>query len=377
MIPVSREFQIFIKPVGGRCNLSCRYCYYPDRYSQLPDQCGIKMSDEILGLYIRQHIEATTDKEIFFSWHGGEPLLAGIGFFEKAVALQKKYKPSDKVILNGIQTNATLVTSELAAFLKREKFTAGISLDGPEGLHNLFRKNKVNSGTFREVMKGLDLIRGIGVPFEILCVVSNQNVHKPIEVYRFFREAGATYITFLPLVEYDPSETDMVSLRSVKAADFGRFLTAVFDEWIEKDIGNIKVQIIEEALRVAFNQEHSLCIFRKVCGGVPVVELNGDFYSCDHYVNDYHRIGNIVGTTVSAMLDHPAQKAFGDKKWNTLPRYCLECEVLDMCHGECPRNRFLVTPSGEEGLNFLCEGYRYFFNHCKPFADEVARVWSL
>jgi uncharacterized protein len=172
-----------------------------------------------------------------------------------------------------------------------------------------------------------------------------------------------------------PSQSRKVTARSVNPLGFGNFLAAVFDEWIENDIGHIKVQIFEEALRTSFGQDHTLCIFRKRCGGVPVVEMTGEFYTCDHYVNEGHLIGNIGDTSLSDLLDHPRQAAFGQLKRDTLPRYCLECEVLTMCNGECPRNRFMTTPSGEQGLNYLCEGYRHFFNHCKPFVEEVARVW--
>ena len=231
--------------------------------------------------------------------------------------------------------------------------------------------------TYQDVIRGLDIIRKYKIPFEILTVISDANVHAPLELYHFLKETGTAYITFLPLVEKDGSGNQSVSPRSVRPADFGRLLSDIFDEWLEKDVGTVKVQIFEEALRTAFSQEHTLCIFRKVCGGVPVVEMNGDFYSCDHYVNAGHRIGNVKEQSLADMLEDPRQKAFGECKRTSLPRYCLECEVLNMCNGECPKNRFVVTPTGEAGLNYLCEGYRYFFNHCRPFIDEVARVWKM
>ena len=282
--------------------------------------------------------------EIFFSWHGGEPTLAGLDFYRKAVDIQKRYKPSGSVILNGIQTNATLLTEEWGRFLKEENFYAGISLDGPERYHNLNRRDRQNNLTYQDVIRGLDIIRKYRIPFEILTVISDANVHAPLELYHFLKETGTAYITFLPLVEKDGSGNQSVSPRSVRPADFGRFLSDIFDEWLEKDIGTVKVQIFEEALRDAFSQEHTLCIFRKVCGGVPVVEMNGDFYSCDHYVNADHRIGNVKEQSLADMLDDPRQKAFGEYKRTSLPRYCLECEVLNMCNGECPKNRFVVTP---------------------------------
>lgn len=372
-----REFQVFVKPIGARCNLSCSYCYYLDKRHLNTGYSADYMNDGVLELYIHQHIEASAGNSIFFSWHGGEPTLAGLDFYRKAVDIQKSYKPSGSVILNGIQTNATLLTEEWGKFLKEENFFVGISVDGPAQFHNINRIGPGHIATFEKVIRGLNIIRKYNVPHEFLCVVSNDNVYSPLDIYRFFRELGASFITFLPLVENEIGTAHEVSSRSVRPADFGRFLSAIFDEWLEKDIGKVKVQIFEEALRTAFNQEHTLCIFKPVCGGVPVVEMNGDFYSCDHYVNEDHRIGNIGERSLADMLDDPRQKTFGQYKRTTLPRYCLECEVLSMCNGECPKNRFVKTPAGEPGLNYLCEGYRYFFNRCRPFIEEVASVWKM
>jgi uncharacterized protein len=371
-----REFQIFAKPVGARCNLSCLYCYYLDKEHINADSAAGCMNDEVLELYIRQHIEASTGKEIFFSWHGGEPTLAGLDFFRKAVTIQEAYMPAGRTIRNGIQTNATLITDEWAKFFLDENFYIGISLDGPEFFHNFSRTHGGGNGTFEEVVRGLEILKRYNVPHEFLCVVSNSNVSAPLELYRFFKDLGSSYITFLPMVEEAGKSSGKATPLSVRPVDFGKFLVAIFDEWIEEDIGKVKVQIFEEALRTAFRQEHTLCIFKPVCGGVPVVEMNGDLYSCDHYVDPENRIGNIQATPISVMLDHPRQKSFGADKWYTLPHYCLDCEVLDMCNGECPKNRFTATPAGEPGLNYLCEGYRYFFNHCIPFVSEVARLWG-
>jgi uncharacterized protein len=224
-------------------------------------------------------------------------------------------------------------------------------------------------------MRGVEILRRHRVPHEVLCVVSNNNVHAPLEVYRFLRDLGIEFVTFLPLVERKSRNSSEVTARSAGAAAFGRFLAEIFDEWIANDIGKIKVQIFEEALRTAFGQEHTLCIFKPVCGAVPAVEMNGDFYSCDHFVDGEHLIGNIMNRSLESLLDDPRQKAFGEAKKTTLPRYCLDCEVLDMCNGECLRNRFISAPDGEPGLNYLCDGYRYFFNHCRPFINEVARLW--
>jgi len=334
------------------------------------------MSDKVLERYIRQHIQAAGGGELIFSWHGGEPALAGIEFYRRAVALEKKNAPPECRMVNGIQTNATLLDDEWGRFLNEEGFYVGVSLDGPERFHDSSRLMADGRGTFAGVMRGVEILRRHRVPHEVLCVVSNNNVHAPLEVYRFLRDMGIEFVTFLPLVERKSRNSSEVTARSAGAADFGRFLAEIFDEWIANDIGKIKVQIFEEALRTAFGQEHTLCIFKPVCGAVPAVEMNGDFYSCDHFVDGDHLIGNIMNRSLESLLDDPRQKAFGEAKKTTLPRYCLDCEVLDMCNGECLRNRFISAPDGEPGLNYLCDGYRYFFNHCRPFINEVARLWT-
>lgn len=369
------DFQIFVKPVGALCNLGCTYCYYLCNRDIYDGTGSLRMSDEILDKYIKQHIEASSDDTIFFSWHGGEPLLAGIDFYRKALSIQQKYLPAGRRALNGIQTNGTLLDDEWCSFLKSENFIIGISIDGPPDLHNKNRITPAGDPTSEMVLKGFELLMRYKITSEILCVVNADNSLHPLEVYSFFRQLGAEYISFLPLVEKDASKRTGVSDSSVKPEEFGRFLSVIFDGWIGNDIGKIKVQIFEEALRPAFNQEHTLCIFKVDCGGVPVIEHNGDFYACDHYVDKEYLSGNINDVPLADLLVSPAQKAFGNAKSNTLPRYCLECDVLEMCNGECPKNRFTNTPDEEPGLNYLCPGYKFFFNHCKPFVEVLKETW--
>lgn len=308
-----------------------------------------------------------------FTWHGGEPMLAGIDFYRKAVDLQKKYVPEGRGVLNGIQTNGTLITDEWVRFFAVNRFTVGVSLDGPEALHNAMRVTAGGRGSFAAAAGGFRRLVGEGIATEVLCVVSSVNVKYPLEVYGFLKSEGARYITFLPLAER--AGEGGVTAGSVPSAGFGFFLSAIFDEWVKNDIGTVKVQIFEEALRTAFGQEHSLCIFRDRCGGVPVIEMNGDFYRCDHFVYGEQPAGNINTDSLDGLLNHPAQTAFGSVKSDALPRYCAACEVRDMCNGECPRNRFAVSPDGEQGLNCLCSGYRYFFNRCRPFVAAVSAAW--
>ena len=397
MSPASRGFQVFVKPAGAACNLACRYCYYLDRgisgseiraagYGEafpgfireqpVHEPVPKRMSEDILELYIAQHIVASPDEIIRFSWHGGEPTLLGLDYFRTLVEIQRRLCPPDRKIVNGMQTNGTLLDDNWGRFLAAEGFSVGLSLDGPRNLHDRHRLTRNGRSTFAEAMRGWDVLQRHGVPADVLCVVSAANVTRPLDVYGFFREIGASYVTFLPLVIADSSSSSGASGDSVPPEAWGDFLCAVFDEWQSRDIGRIKVQIIEEAARIAFGQEHSLCIFRPVCGDIPVVERNGDFYSCDHYVDAEHRVGNIRETPLLSLLESPAQRAFGAAKLEKLPMICRSCDVLAMCNGECPKNRFIRAPDGEPGLNYLCAGYRRFFRHVRPFVDAVADVWT-
>ena len=374
MLKASREFQVFVKPAGSACNLGCHYCYYLKKRELYPEGESLRMPEDILEQYIVQHIEAFPGEVINFSWHGGEPTILGLDYFKLIVALQRKHRPPGRRITNGMQTNGTLLDDDWCRFLAAEGFAVGISLDGPQEMHDRYRVTKSQQPTHRQAMRGYNLLQKYRIPNDILCVVNSHNVHYPLEVYKFFRQIGARYIGFLPLVEPQPETEKGVSQRTVSAEAFGSFLCTIFDEWMSQDIGRINVQIVEEATRKAFGQEHSLCIFRRTCGDVPVIEHNGDFFACDHFVDLEHRLGNIQQAPLAALLESPEQIAFGQAKWDTLPRYCRQCAVLDMCNGGCPKNRILYTPDGDRGLNFLCEGYKRFFTHCQPFVQELTAL---
>ena len=374
MVRASREFQVFTKPIGSICNLDCQYCYYLKKEHLYPEGESFRMSDDILEEYIVQHIDASPEPAIRFSWHGGEPTVLGLDYFRKIVALQRKHQSPDRRIANGIQTNGTLLDEDWGRFLASEGFAVGLSLDGPQEMHDRHRVTKDQKPTHEQTMRGYRLLQKHGVYTDILCVVNAHNVQFPLQVYRFFKQINAQNITFLPMVEPQPDSGGVTTI-SVPAEAWGAFLCTIFDEWREQDIGRVKVQIFEEAARTAFNQEHSLCIFRPTCGDIPVIEHNGDFYSCDHYVDTEHHLGNITKTPLVELLESPAQRAFGRAKLETLPSFCRECEIRPMCNGECPKNRFLRTPDGEPGLNYLCAGYKRFFTHCQPFVSEVAAHW--
>lgn len=368
----SKEFQIFVKPIGSICNLGCHYCYYLSKKSLYSENESFRMSDEILEKYIVQHINASQGPTISFSWHGGEPTLLGLNFFSKVVEIQRKHKPSNRRIINGIVTNGTLIDKDWCNFFVKEGFAVGISIDGSQEMHNLYRVTKNQEPTFDQVMHGYNMLKQYNINCDVLCVVNSYNAKYPNKIYQFFKQIGARYITFLPLVEPQPDTKDGVSQNTVPSSVWGNFLCAIFDEWIEEDIGSVRIQIFEESARIALGQEHALCIFKEICGNVPVVEHNGDFFSCDHFVDPQHYLGNITEKPLIELLESENQKAFGQAKLDTLPKYCLSCEVRYLCNGECPKNRFIKAPDGENGLNYLCEGYKQFFNHCKPFISAIA-----
>lgn len=373
-VQASRDFQIFAKPAGAVCNLDCRYCYYLSKEALYPGTRVFRMEGERLEDYIAQQIAVTPGPEALFSWHGGEPTILGLDWFRNVVELQRKHRPAGKRIRNGIQTNGVLLNEDWCRFFAEEKFSVGLSLDGPPALHDGFRVNKDGQATHRQVMRAYRLLGQQKVPVDILCVVHARNAGRPLEVYRFFQEIGAQYISFIPLVEPRPDSPRGVSERTAAASVFGDFLCAVFDRWVRHDVGRIIVQIFEEAARPSLGLDHSLCIFRPTCGDVPVVEHNGDFYCCDHFVDPGHRIGNIGHTPLPELLESPEQHAFGRAKQETLPHWCRECPVLDMCNGGCPKDRIIATPDGEPGLNYLCEGYRSFFTHCRPYLERMAAL---
>jgi len=296
MDKASRIFQVFVKPIGSICNLACHYCYYLDKEHLYPETEVFRMPEVILEEYIVQHIEASIEPVIRFSWHGGEPTVLGLDYFRKIVALQRKHQPINRRIANGMQTNGTLLDEEWCRFLAAEGFSVGLSLDGPEELHDQYRLTRGGKPTFQQAMCGYERLQQYGVCTDILCVVNAYNVRCPLQVYRFFKQVNAPYVSFLPLVEPQPDAEGGVSSRTVPADAFGAFLCTIFDEWISQDIGRIKIQVFEEAARTAFGQEHSLCIFRETCGDIPVIEHNGDFFSCDHFVDAEHCLGNIIET---------------------------------------------------------------------------------
>ena len=387
----SSAFHVMAKPIGPVCNMDCKYCFYLEKEKLYPRESNFSMSEKVLESFIKQKIETHTAPVVSFAWQGGEPTLLGVNFFRKAVEFQKKYV-GEKSIENTFQTNGILINDEWCDFFKENKFLVGLSIDGPAKLHDIYRVNKGEQPTFLQVMKGMDYLKKHGVEFNTLTVVHKENSHHPLEVYNFLKENGSSYMQFIPIVERiaenttsgdlklvspDYSSPASISEWSVEALQFGNFLTDIFNEWVRKDVGRYFVQIFDVSLELWYTGSASLCIFKETCGGAMALEHNGDLYSCDHYVYPENFLGNIIESPLGSLINSNKQKKFGEDKLDTLPRYCLDCEVRFACNGECPKHRFIKTPDGENGLNYLCAGYKKFFNHVDPYMKFMANELSI
>ena len=405
----NRTFHVLVKPTGAVCNLDCAYCFFLSKEELYPAS-RFRMTDAMLETYIRQVIEAQQGPYVSIAWQGGEPTLMGRGFFERALGLVKKYLPPGMEVEHTIQTNGTLLDEGWCELFRENHFLVGLSLDGPRQMHDAYRVDKGGAPTFDKVLGAARLMQRQQVDFNILCTVHAANADHPLAVYRFFRdEVQARFIQLIPIVERATSELlplanrgwsdrhgnrplyvqegSLVTDRSVRPEQWGSFLIGIFDEWVRRDVGTVFVQMFDAALASWLGLVNPMCIFNEKCGAALALEHNGDLYSCDHFVEPKHLLGNIEKRRMLDLLTSDQQRAFGDAKLDTLPQYCRSCDVRFACHGECPRNRFTTTPDGEGGLNYLCAGYKAFFRHIDPamktmadllrrgrYADEVMRA---
>jgi uncharacterized protein len=369
-------FHVMLKPRGAICNLDCKYCYFLSKEKLYPES-NFRMEDNVLEDFTKQYIQAQQSPEVTFAWQGGEPTLMGLDFFKQAVKHQQKYAKPGQKINNALQTNGVNLTDEWCKFFKENNFLIGISIDGPRNLHDAYRRDKGDQPTFDRVMRGLQVLKKHRVDYNALTTVHAANAHYPIEVYRFLRDgAGFQFIQFIPIVERDNDtgfqEGTKVTNRSVKARQYGQFLINIFDEWVSRDVGQVYVQIFDVSLGAWLGQPGALCIFAPSCGTALAMEHNGDLYSCDHFVEPRHLLGNIQDENLIELVSAKKQIKFGNDKKDKLPKFCQKCEVRFACHGGCPKNRFIKTPGGEAGLNYLCQGYKDFFNHI----DEPMKIMA-
>lgn len=371
-------FNIMLKPVGSLCNLKCEYCYYLDK-------AGIyggrepRMDETMLEHFIRQYIQANDVREVTFNWHGGEPLLMGMDFYKKALEYERKYADG-KMISNTIQTNGILLDQEWCAFLRNNDFLVGISIDGPEDVHDEYRRDKGGAPTFARVMRGIENAYRYGVRYNTMTTVNNASEGRGLEVYRFLKSIGSRYMQFMPVVEHidkdgriaEPSAEDAsVAPWSVGSEAYGSFLCQIFDYWVCNDVGRYFVGQFDAALACWCGVPPGICAYAETCGGNSVVEHNGDLYPCDHFVYPQFRIGNVMNQSLRELMTSPEQIRFGISKRNGLPDDCLKCRWFFACHGECPKHRFCKTGSGEPGLSILCEGHKLYFSHIAPYMEKM------
>ena len=391
------QFHLLAKPTGAVCNLDCSYCFFLSKEMLYPGS-RFRMADELLDAYLRQLIEAHAGApEVAVAWQGGEPTMMGLGFFRRSVELAEAYRRPGQRISYTIQTNGTLLDDEWAAFFAEHGFLVGLSIDGPRDIHDTYRVNKAGKGSFDQVMAGLAVLRRHDVEWNVLTTVHAANSGRGREVYAFLRDqCGARFMQFIPIVERATPETlplanagwgaraagrplylqhgNLVTERSVRPDGYGRFLIDVFEDWVRRDIGEVYVQMFDVALANWYREPAGMCVHAETCGLALALEHTGDVYSCDHFVEPGYRLGNIRDTRLVDLVLSPRQQEFGAAKRDTLPRYCLDCDVRFACHGGCPKDRFATTPDGEPGLHFLCPSYKAFFGHIRPAMDSMCQL---
>ncbi len=379
-------FTVMAKPAGPACNLACAYCFYREKSSLFPSGAATLMGPEVLESFVRQYLECRPRGEVCFAWQGGEPTLAGLEFYRRAVELQARYAGGRRVT-NALQTNGVLIDDRWAEFLAEHRFLVGVSIDGPPQLHDRFRRDPAGGPTADRVLGAIGALRRARAEFNTLTVVNRRNSEHPLEVYAFLKEIGSTFLQFIPLVERmapgrvlagppGSGSTDGAAVApwSVEPARYREFLCAIFDRWAREDVGRVFVQQFEAALAAWSGRPSGLCVSDERCGTALVLEHNGDLYSCDHYVYPEFHLGSIMETPLAVLARSGIQAGFGDAKRDALPRQCRDCAVRFACNGGCPKHRFAQTRDGEPGLSYLCPAYRGFHEHAGPVLRTLVRL---
>ena len=384
---------VLAKPIGPVCDIKCDYCFYLEKRALFGSTEQYRMSEEVLRAYIAQYIEAQPTPVVEFVWHGGEPTLLGVDFFRRVVELQQPYRDR-KQIRNTLQTNGLHLDDEWCAFFKANDFFIGISLDGPQDIHDRYRKDRHGAGTFERVMRGVRLLQQHQVEFNVLACVGRETAGRPLEVYRFFRDAGIKFIQFTPIVERlpdrptqesglwlatpatldRPEANTAVTPWTVEPERYGDFLIAIYEEWVRHDVGKMFVMNFEWALNAWLGNGSPVCIFARQCGRAVALEHDGSVFACDHYVYPEYRLGNVLDGNLGRMVEQSLAAGFGPHKEQSLPRWCRECDVLEACWGGCPKHRFATSPDGEPGLHYLCAGYKKFFRHIRKYLRAMTQL---
>ncbi|MGL1891168.1 MAG: anaerobic sulfatase maturase [Spirochaetaceae bacterium] len=367
---IKRPFHLMTKPIGPICNLDCEYCFYlkKDKLFNHTTKKEFEMGLDLLESYTKNYIDSQPENlnEITFAWQGGEPTLLSLDFYKEAIKFQTKHKRPGMEVNNALQTNGTLITDEMAIFFKENNFLIGVSIDGPEDIHNKYRKDRAGNGSFKNVIKGVELLKKYKVDFNTLTVVQDHNSQYPSEVYNFLKALGSTFLQFIPIVE--PDSKNLVSSRTVPPESLGNFMSEIFKLWAKEDVGKIYIGHFDMLLGRYMGYPASFCVHSKTCGTALAMEHNGNVYSCDHFVDPEHELGNIKNTTMVDMVNGEKQITFGDDKFDKLPTKCLECNYLTLCYGACPKNRL------KDDLNYLCQGYYNFYSFTEPYFVAMANA---
>lgn len=391
--PLPIGIHVLAKPIGPVCDIECDYCFYLEKRALFGSDERYRMPDDVLAKYIAQYVEAQPTPVVEFVWHGGEPTLLGVDFFRRVVELQQPFR-TKKEIRNSLQTNGLHLDDEWCAFFKANDFLIGVSLDGPQAIHDRYRKDRQGRGTFDRVMHGVRLLQKHGIAFNVLACVGRETAYRPLEAYRFFKDAGINFIQFTPIVEREPDEaTKVIKLWLARPArldqpevntrvtpwtiepdKYGDFLIAIYEEWVRNDVGRVFVMNFEWALNAWLGEGSPVCIFSRQCGRAVAMEHDGSVFACDHYVYPEHRLGNVLDDDLGRMVEASVASGFGPHKETTLPQFCRECDVLEACWGGCPKHRFAKSPYGEPGLHYLCPSYKKYFRHIRKYLHAMTQL---
>lgn len=390
---IGQGIHVLAKPIGPVCDIKCDYCFYLEKRALFGSTEHYRMPDDVLAAYIKQYVESQPTPVVEFVWHGGEPTLLGVDFFRRVVELQAPYKDV-KEIRNSLQTNGVRLDDAWCEFFKANDFFIGISLDGPQDVHDEYRKDKHDEGTFERVMRGVRLLQKHEVEFNALACVGRETAYRPLDVYQFFKDAGIKYVQFTPIVERMPDqeteasglwlatpakldqreENTEVTPWTVEPEKYGEFLIAIYEEWVRNDVGEMFIMNFEWALTAWLGEPSPICIFSRQCGRAVAMEHDGSVFSCDHYVYPEYKLGNVLTGNIGEMVERSVAEGFGPHKETSLPRQCRECDVLNACWGGCPKHRFTETADGEPGLHYLCAGYLTFFRHIRKYLRAMATL---
>lgn len=366
------RFNMMFKPIGSMCNLRCSYCYYLDKARLYGNQ--LVMPFDLLEKIIKEYVEVNGNKDVVFDWHGGEPLLLGLDYFKKIIELQNRYR-GNKHIYNTIQTNATLLDRDFAVFFKENNFLVGVSIDGPQDVHDVFRKDKGGEPTFLKVMHGIEMLHRYDVDFNTLTAISKSGEGRGLDVYLFLKNIGSRYMQFMPVYEYvnpvnniasPDDENSSLAIWSVDPMEYGKFMCDIFDCWVKNDVGSYFVNLFDSTLANYCGVNPGTCVYSETCGANAVMEHNGDIYPCDHFVYPQYKLGNGKVSSLDEIISSEKATRFGIDKRNLLPAQCLRCKYYFACHGECPKHRFTKT-----GANSLCEGLYYYFSHVDSYMCKM------